>query len=92
MHDARTVVHDNPMPLTDRAILLETVKRHDGYGDVDVLIEFEPGTRVGLAFFAIQDELSNVLGRRVDLNTVGSLSKYFPEEVLTEAKDIYVAA
>lgn len=60
--------------------------------DVDVLVEFEPGTRVGLAFFAIQEELSTVLGQKVDLNTEGFLSKYFRDEVLAEARNIYVAA
>ncbi len=60
--------------------------------DVDVLVEFEPGTRVGLRFFALQDELSDLLGRKVDLHTPGFLSKYFRDEVLAEAKDLYVAA
>jgi predicted nucleotidyltransferase len=60
--------------------------------DVDVLVEFEPTTRVGLAFFAIQEELSEILGRKVDLQTEGFLSKYFRDEVLAEAKSIYVAA
>ena len=60
--------------------------------DVDVLIEFEPGTRVGLAFFAMQDELSKIIGHKVDLNTEGFLSKYFRDEVLAEARSIYVAA
>ena len=37
--------------------------------DVDILVEFEPGRTPGLEFFTIQDELSDVLGRRVDLYT-----------------------
>jgi len=37
--------------------------------DVDVLVEFEPGHTPGLAFFAMQRELSELLDRRVDLNT-----------------------
>ena len=60
--------------------------------DVDVLVEFEPETRVGLRFFAMQDELSELLGRKVDLNTVGFLSPYFRDEVLEEAEEVYVAA
>ena len=60
--------------------------------DVDVLVEFEPGTRVGLAFFSIQEELSRVLGQKVDLTTAGFLSKYFRDEVLAEARNLYVAA
>lgn len=60
--------------------------------DVDVLVEFDPGRTPGLRFFGIQDELSELLGRRVDLNTQGFLSKYFRDEVLQEAEVQYVAA
>lgn len=60
--------------------------------DIDVLVEFEPGTRVGLRFFTIERELSELLGRKVDLHTPGFLSKYFREEVLKEAKVQYDAA
>jgi hypothetical protein len=59
--------------------------------DVDVLVEFEPGARVGLRFFTIERELSALLGRKVDLNTPGFISKYFREEVLTEAVPQYDA-
>jgi predicted nucleotidyltransferase len=57
--------------------------------DVDVLVEFEPGKTPGFAFFGMQDELSEILGRRVDLNTPNELSKYFRDEVLAEAEPIY---
>ena len=60
--------------------------------DVDVLVEFEAGKTPGLAFFRMQDELSEILGRRVDLNTSNELSKYFKNEVLAEAEPIYGAA
>ncbi|MGH7277654.1 MAG: nucleotidyltransferase family protein [Candidatus Rokuibacteriota bacterium] len=57
--------------------------------DVDVLVEFEPGNVPGFAFFHMEDELSEILGRRVDLNTPNSLSKYFRNEVLAEAEELY---
>ncbi|MDO9542034.1 MAG: nucleotidyltransferase family protein [Kiritimatiellia bacterium] len=60
--------------------------------DVDVLVEFLPNVRVGLAFIRMQDELSAILGRKVDLHTPAGLSKYFRDEVLQEAKVQYVAA
>ncbi len=60
--------------------------------DGDVLVEFEPGKTPGLAFFAMQDELSELLGRNVDLNTPSWLSPYFRDEVLTEAEAVYVEA
>jgi predicted nucleotidyltransferase len=60
--------------------------------DVDVLVEFLPGKGPGWGLFAIQDELTELLGRRVDLNTPGFLSRHFRDEVLAEAQPIYVAA
>ncbi len=60
--------------------------------DVDVLVEFEPGKTPGWAFFAMQDELSQVLGYPVDLNTPQCLSRYFRDEVLAEAEAVYVAS
>jgi predicted nucleotidyltransferase len=59
--------------------------------DVDVLVEFEPGTRIGLKFFALQEELSRMLGRKIDLNTPGFLSKYFRDRVMKEAEDQYAS-
>jgi hypothetical protein len=60
--------------------------------DVDVLVEFEPGTRTGYRFFAMEVELSELLGRKVDLNTPGCLSKYFRDQVLAEAQVQYDAS
>ncbi len=57
--------------------------------DVDMLVEFEPGTTVGYRFITIQDELSELLGRRVDLGTPNSLSKYIRDRVLTEGEVVY---
>jgi len=60
--------------------------------DVDVLVEFEPDAHVGLQFFKMEQELSEILGRPVDLNTAGFLSKYFRDEVIADAKVLYDAA
>ncbi len=57
--------------------------------DVDVLVEFDPGKTPGLAFFEMQDELSALLGRKVDLHTPNSLSPYFRDRVLAEAEVKY---
>jgi hypothetical protein len=57
--------------------------------DLDVLVEFESGHVPGLAFFSIQEELSGLLGRRVDLNTPNFLSRHFRDEVLAEAQVQY---
>ena len=77
-----------------RLALFGSVLRDDFHpdSDIDVLVEFLPGVRVGLALIRLQDELSAMLGRQVDLNTPGSLSKYYRDEVLREAEALYVAA
>lgn len=59
--------------------------------DVDVLVEFEPGHIPGLDFFVMQDELSEILGRAVDLNTPGFLSSHFRDRVIADAEVQYVA-
>lgn len=58
--------------------------------DVDILVEFEPGHVPGLAFFSLEEELSKMLGRKVELNTPGFLSPYFRDRVLSEAEVQYV--
>ena len=57
--------------------------------DIDVLVEFEEGHTLGLDFFAMQDELSELLGHKVDLNTPGFLSSYIKDRVLAEAEVLY---
>ncbi len=60
--------------------------------DVDVLVEFEPGARVGMIRLAgMEMELSEILGRKVDLNTSGFLSPYYRDQILTEAQVQYDA-
>jgi hypothetical protein len=61
--------------------------------DVDVLVEFEEGYPVGLIRFSgMELELSELLGRKVDLLTQGFLSPYFRDEVNAEAETQYVAS
>src|SRR5688500_14964335 len=54
--------------------------------DVDVLVEFDPDHIPGLTFFAMEDELSDILGYKVDLNTLNFLSSYIRDRVLAEAE------
>lgn len=61
--------------------------------DVDVLVEFKPGTRVGLIRLArLELELGEIIGRKVDLNTPGFISKYFRTRVMTEREIQYAEA
>ncbi len=57
--------------------------------DVDVLVEFEPGKTPGLAIITMEDELSNMINRQIDLRTSADLSRYFREQVLAESMVIY---
>ena len=78
-----------------RLALFGSVLRSDfrPESDVDVLVEFKPGTRVGLFGLArMESELSEVLGCRVDLNTEGLLSPHFRDEVIQEVEPLYDAA
>jgi uncharacterized protein len=60
--------------------------------DVDVLVEFEPDFVPGLRFFAMEQELSEILGHKVELHTLNFLSPYFREKVAKETVIHYVAA
>lgn len=74
-----------------RFALFGSVLRED-FGpdsDIDVLVEFEPGKVPGLAFFEMQDELTERFGRQVDLNTPGFLSRYFRDRVVAESVPLY---
>lgn len=61
--------------------------------DIDLLVEFEPGSRTTLLDMAqIEIELSQLLGgRKVDLRTAQDLSRYFRDEVVRTAEPQYVA-
>lgn len=57
--------------------------------DVDVLVEFDEDHIPGFAFFGMQEELTNLLGREVELHTRGFLSPYFRDRVTDEAVVLY---
>lgn len=57
--------------------------------DIDVLVEFEPGYTPGFEFFAMQEELSQIYGRSVELHTPNFLSPIFRASVLAKAQAQY---
>ncbi len=58
--------------------------------DVDLLVEYEPDRRVGLfSVVRMEWELTELLGRKVDLRTEGDLSRYFRARVVAEAERLY---
>ena len=75
----------------DRDRLAELCRRH-GISRLALFGSAVPGLRVGLRFITIQDELRDLFGRGVDLNTRAFLSRYFRDRVEAEAVAIYEAA
>ena len=58
--------------------------------DVDVLIDIQPGARVGLvALQRMRDELSAIFGRPVDLVTRAGLNRHIRDEVQRQAELVY---
>ena len=57
--------------------------------DLDILVEFEAGHVPGLAFFTMENELTQLLGRKVDLNTPQFLSRHFRQQAQAEAEVVY---
>lgn len=57
--------------------------------DLDLLVSFQQGKTPGLGFFTFQEELKDVLGLPVDLNTPEDLSRHFRDQVLREARVVY---
>lgn len=68
-----------------------------GYGfrptsDVDILVEFGPTARPTLMSLArMEGDLSDLIGREVDLRTAGDLSGLFRDEVVAGARLLHAA-
>jgi predicted nucleotidyltransferase len=60
--------------------------------DVDLLVEFEPQFTPGFFELArMEAEISQLIGKKVDLRTAGDLSRYFRNQVLATAVPQYAA-
>jgi predicted nucleotidyltransferase len=60
--------------------------------DIDILVDFDPEYIPGLfELSGMEIELSEMIGRKVDLRTAEELSRYFRDEVLKKARIEYVA-
>ena len=60
--------------------------------DIDLLVEFVPGATVGLfELGGLQDELEQILGRKVDLVPKGGLKPTLRDSVLDAARVLYAA-
>ena|ERR1700733_11149252 len=58
--------------------------------DVDILVKFEKKHIPSLFDIVdMEEELTSIVGRKVDLKTPEDLSSYFRDEVLAQAKILY---
>ncbi len=57
--------------------------------DIDLLVEYKAEAQVGLEFFQHMVDLSQIIGREVDLRTSDDLSRYFRQAVCEEAVPIF---
>lgn len=60
--------------------------------DIDVLVDFESGHTPGFDFFLLEAELSDLLERKVDLQTAGFLSPGIRHSAFSEAVIVYEQA
>ncbi|MCX6596928.1 MAG: nucleotidyltransferase family protein [Acidobacteria bacterium] len=60
--------------------------------DIDLMVEFQPGERVGMIRYeTLASELERLAGRKVDLVTKRGLKPWVRSEVLRDALVIYAA-
>jgi hypothetical protein len=58
--------------------------------DIDLLVEFDPDNMPGLIRLAgMENELSEILGRKVDIRTAQDLSRYFRQDVIKSSEVQY---
>lgn len=55
--------------------------------DIDLLVEVEPGRSL-LDIIGLEQDLEQLLGRRVEVLTVGGLSPYLEQRILGEAASL----
>ena len=60
--------------------------------DIDILVEFEAGQKTFDRFITLGFSLEELLGRRVDLITVESLSPHLGPHILAEVEYVSLAA
>lgn len=78
----------------NRLALFGSVLRNEAgsESDVDVLVEFAPGTKSLDSLLALSELLEGCLGRRVEVVTTESLSPFLGPRILAEAEDVLRAA
>jgi len=78
-------------PPVKKAYLFGSYSRNeaDENSDVDILVELDHSTPIGIQFFTYGDELQNLLKKKVDVVSYEGLSKYVKPFVDKEKVLIY---
>ena len=78
--------------LAELAVFGSVARGDAGPGsDVDLLFALAPDARLGFAMFDLEDELTEIFGRPVDLLSKDSVHRLLRDEGLAEAKVLYAA-
>ncbi|GII57970.1 nucleotidyltransferase [Planotetraspora thailandica] len=59
--------------------------------DIDLLYVLKPGNDIGIEFFGFQEELEDLLGRKVDVVSKEGLHWVIRDQVLHDAQVLYAA-
>lgn len=70
-----------------------SMARGDGgpESDVDLLYVFEPDARIGWNIVDLEDELSELFGREVDLVSKANIHRFVRDRILSDAQVLYAA-
>lgn len=58
---------------------------------MDLLYVLKPNARLGFRFFELEDELTELFGRKVDLVARAAVNEHLREHVLSDAQPLYAA-
>ena len=74
-----------------KAYLFGSYSRNDANenSDIDILVELDHATPIGMQFFTYADELQNLLKKKVDIVSDEGLSKYIKPFIDNEKVLIY---
>ena len=96
IEDIRRTLSENRAALQNQGVRSLTIFGSTARGeagsesDIDLLVEFDPAARIGLiGYIGLQDRLSELLGRKVDLVSRDALDRNIRERVDAEAAQVF---
>jgi uncharacterized protein len=88
LNDIQSYLKDKPVI---KGYLFGSYARGDANesSDIDLLLELDYSKIIGWSFFAMEKELSILLGKKVDILTTESVSKFISESINKDKRLIY---